>query len=386
MYEQILTDFLDYILYKKWSIIRALQYIEPKTELSSETIKMSCIRYYEVLAKKPMQTTPEVSHKDKTLYNQYTQCRLEEATASADVEEATATAELVYLKRKYSHPHESKIKKTRDNALNPFIESSKEHALDEDIICESEFLSELTSVEKNGRKLRILGTWFVSRIVKFISEIVPQDIRNLLEKYIESIKNSFTGLNIDINQAAMTISSGFKMYTLHSSNLYQSIYDSVTCFHIPNFFYNQEVSEFAYRDRIVNRLLDDIFLELIPMIYMQTKFRPQKSERPFKNTNQRRAIGWSHALTLFIKITGLEFRVGCDIACDEHVPETKSEAEKWRPSKNFKRFNSASISSAEEKLNQAQQELDNLKNQVASIRVICFHTSLEITKWNNLNY
>ncbi|CAG8655382.1 7578_t:CDS:10 [Gigaspora margarita] len=297
MYEQILTDFLDYILYKKWSMIRVLQYIEPKTDLSGEEILLTFNKSFFSINVKDF--IEEVELNRNYIEEATASADVEDATASVDVEEATATAgNTIKLILHYASNVFNLSNICTINIRNANVDeatSSAEHALDEDIICE----------------------------------------------------------------------------------------------------------EFAYRDRIVNRLLEDIFLELIPMIYMQT---PQKSERPFKNTNQRRAIGWSHASTLFIKITGLEFRVGCgevvgNLAFIKIVNFVMTEKNYWKLALfNLRQFLQGkgikthmldqietyglliytSISSAEEKLNQAQQELDNLKNQVASIRALCFHTSLEI--------
>ncbi|CAI2185941.1 17958_t:CDS:2, partial [Funneliformis geosporum] len=174
-----------------------------------------------------------------------------------------------------------------DALSSPCIESLKEqYVLDENDKYESEFLSELTSFEKVDNsivtKLQIYNkdiaqykiiflhesneevewkqsedSWSVieDRIVKSISEIVSQDIKNLLEKYNESIKNSLTGINIDISKVAMTV----------NENTFSKQTD-----------YN----------------LEEIGLS------------NQKSE-------QRRAICWSHDAALSIKITGLDFRVGC---------------------------------------------------------------------------
>ena len=46
--------------------------------------------------------------------------------------------------------------------------------------------------------------------------------------------------------------------------------ESITCFQMPmDFFHNASLSEYAYRDRLINKLWEDIFLDVNPAIYMQ---------------------------------------------------------------------------------------------------------------------
>ncbi|RHZ65151.1 hypothetical protein Glove_319g48 [Diversispora epigaea] len=96
----------------------------------------------------------------------------------------------------------------------------------------------------------------------------------------------------------------------------QSVYKAfLLCFQLPvNPLHDRNLSEYAYRDRIVNRLIEDIFLDANNAINMRTGEIENTDRKVQKNLKrspeQKRAIGWSHDALLMIKVNSSDRPVG----------------------------------------------------------------------------
>jgi len=115
---------------------------------------------------------------------------------------------------------------------------------------------------------------------------IPADIVNLLIKYDEAIKEHTIGFVSNVNKISLvmnenTFEKGRTEYLFLRDWLLhwvQLVYTSfITCFQMPmDFFHDASLSEYAYRDRLINKLWEDIFLDVNPAIYMRTQRRSRK--------------------------------------------------------------------------------------------------------------
>ncbi|RHZ85002.1 hypothetical protein Glove_74g225 [Diversispora epigaea] len=64
-----------------------------------------------------------------------------------------------------------------------------------------------------------------------------------------------------------------------------------------DFFHDANLSECAYRDRIINKLWEDVFLDVSPAIYVETgeieNFDRKNQKDCSRPLGRQRAIGWS---------------------------------------------------------------------------------------------
>ncbi|CAG8745769.1 5228_t:CDS:2, partial [Funneliformis caledonium] len=81
-----------------------------------------------------------------------------------------------------------------------------------------------------------------------------------------------------------------------------------------DFFHDACLSEYAYRDRIINKLWEDVFLDVSPAIYMRTgeiENNDRKNQKDCSRpTGQQRAIGWFHDAILMMKFLSKEIQIG----------------------------------------------------------------------------
>ncbi|CAG8443336.1 2060_t:CDS:10 [Dentiscutata heterogama] len=87
------------------------------------------------------------------------------------------------------------------------------------------------------------------------------------------------------------------------------------CFQLPiNPLHDGELSEYAYIDRIVNRIIEDIFLDINNVIRMKTGEVENRDSKVQKDSarplGQRRSVGWEHDAMLVIKVNSVDFQVG----------------------------------------------------------------------------
>ncbi|CAJ0650612.1 6657_t:CDS:10 [Entrophospora sp. SA101] len=162
------------------------------------------------------------------------------------------------------------------------------------------------------------------KIIGSFSVAIPADIVNLLIKYDEAIKEHTIGFGSNVNKISLVINEnpfekGRTEYVFQRDWLLhwvQLVYTSfITCFQMPtDFFHDASLSEYAYRDRLINKLWEDIFLDVNPAIYMRTgevenidRKNQKDGSRP---PGQKRATGWSHDAILMVKFLSKDIQVG----------------------------------------------------------------------------
>ncbi|CAG8696577.1 1758_t:CDS:10, partial [Acaulospora morrowiae] len=149
------------------------------------------------------------------------------------------------------------------------------------------------------------------KIVDSFSVVIPKNIQDLLTKYNKAIKKNTINFKSDASKIALVINENpfdkeRTEYVFHRDWLPHWM---------PNdFFHDSRLSEYAYRDRIINKLWEDVFLDVYPKICMRTgevenidrKNQKDRSRPP----KQKRAIGWSHDAILMIECMNKEVQVG----------------------------------------------------------------------------
>ncbi|CAG8566574.1 1766_t:CDS:10, partial [Dentiscutata heterogama] len=162
------------------------------------------------------------------------------------------------------------------------------------------------------------------KIVGSFSVVIPKKIQDLLTKYNKAIEENTINFKSNVSKIALVINENpfdkerTEYYFQRDWLLHwvQIVYTSfITCFQMPDdFFHDLTLSEYAYRDRIINKLWEDVFLDVYPAICMRTgeienidrKNQKDRSRPP----KQKRAIGWSHDAILMIKCMNKNVQVG----------------------------------------------------------------------------
>ncbi|RHZ65092.1 hypothetical protein Glove_319g45 [Diversispora epigaea] len=75
-------------------------------------------------------------------------------------------------------------------------------------------------------------------------------------------------------------------------------------------YYDRNLLEYAYRDRIVNLLIEDIFLDVNNVINMRTGEIENTDRKVQRPPEQKCAIGWSHNTLLMIKVNSSDCSIG----------------------------------------------------------------------------
>ncbi|CAG8739633.1 15297_t:CDS:10, partial [Gigaspora margarita] len=167
------------------------------------------------------------------------------------------------------------------------------------------------------------------KIVGSFSVVIPKNIQDLLTKYNKAIEENTINFKSNVSKIALVINenpfdkerTGYDFqrdWLLHwraVTMLTFTNYGRITCFQMPNdFFHDLRLSEYAYRDRIINKLWEDVFLDVYPAICVRTgeienidrKNQKDRSRPP----KQKRALGWSHDAILMIKCMSKNVQVG----------------------------------------------------------------------------
>ncbi|RGB22742.1 hypothetical protein C1646_775618 [Rhizophagus diaphanus] len=145
-----------------------------------------------------------------------------------------------------------------------------------------------------------------------VNDGVDRHIENLLKKYDDAIIKATTGYSVNLSEVVGV----FNECTLINRNCYifskewplqwtQSIYNA---FLAVNPLHDGELSEYAYRDKIVNPLIENVFLDINEMILENSDRKVQKDSS--RSPGARRATGWEHDALLVMKVKSIEFQIG----------------------------------------------------------------------------
>ncbi|CAH1760386.1 13816_t:CDS:10, partial [Entrophospora sp. SA101] len=147
------------------------------------------------------------------------------------------------------------------------------------------------------------------KIIGSFSVAIPADIVNLLIKYDEAIKEHTIGFGSNVNKISLVINEN-----PFEKGRTEYVFQRDWLLHWVQLVYTSFLSEYAYRDRLINKLWEDIFLDVNPAIYMRTgevenidRKNQKDGSRP---PGQKRATGWSHDAILMVKFLSKDIQVG----------------------------------------------------------------------------
>ncbi|RIB01908.1 hypothetical protein C2G38_2229324 [Gigaspora rosea] len=137
-----------------------------------------------------------------------------------------------------------------------------------------------------------------------------ENVNKLLKKYNDGITKATYGYNVNLNKVAVLfdemsiVNRDAYIFTEEWSTQWIKLSSSLESLH------DGELSEYAYRDRIINRIIEDVFLDInnvIREVENQDSKVQKDSARPL---GQRRSVGWEHDAMLIIKVNSVDFQVG----------------------------------------------------------------------------
>ncbi|CAG8703605.1 32309_t:CDS:2, partial [Racocetra persica] len=248
-------------------------------------------------------------------------------------------------KRNYENenPETPEISVGNDGSFSENNKHEKHHEEDEEIILlESPIVKKLISIggiaryrivflaEENNSSpiksafkeeewLKLEIEWRkIEEMVAPVSDGMDTDQENLLKKYDDAIKKATIGYSVNLSE----IVGVFNECTLINRNCYvfykewplqwiQSIYNAFLAI---NPLHDSDLSEYAYRDKIVNPLIENVFLEINEVIRMKTGEVENLDRKVQKDSNRlpgiRRATGWEHDALLVMKVKSIEYQIG----------------------------------------------------------------------------
>ncbi|CAG8495739.1 5479_t:CDS:10 [Gigaspora rosea] len=150
-----------------------------------------------------------------------------------------------------------------------------------------------------------------------------ENVNKLLKKYNDGITKATYGYNVNLNKVAVLfdemsiVNRDAYIFTEEwSTQWIKLVYNAfLLCFQLPiNPLHDGELSEYAYRDRIINRIIEDVFLDINNVIRMKTGEVENQDSKVQKDSarplGQRRSVGWEHDAMLIIKVNSVDFQVG----------------------------------------------------------------------------
>ncbi|CAI2192888.1 10870_t:CDS:10, partial [Funneliformis geosporum] len=87
------------------------------------------------------------------------------------------------------------------------------------------------------------------------------------------------------------------------------------CFQLPiNPLHDCNLSEYSYRDKIVNRIIEDTFLDTYNFVHVMTGEVENTDRKDQKNSarpqGQRRSVGWDHDAVIIMKANNVDYQIG----------------------------------------------------------------------------
>ncbi|RHZ76218.1 hypothetical protein Glove_200g3 [Diversispora epigaea] len=162
------------------------------------------------------------------------------------------------------------LKFSQDESNSGISSVCDERENSSDVNSDEEFLEDLNTTDEDTspiiEKLLEYGESIAryrieEKIVGSFSVVIPKNIQDLLTKYNKAIKENTINFKSNVSKIALVI----------NENPFDKERTGITCFQMPNdFFHDSRLSEYAYRDRIINKLWEDVFLDVYPAICMRT--------------------------------------------------------------------------------------------------------------------
>lgn len=147
------------------------------------------------------------------------------------------------------------------------------------------------------------------------------NVNKLLKKYNDGITKATYGYNVNLNKVAVLFDemsivnrNAYSFTEEWSTQWIKLVYNAfLLCFQLPiNPLHDGELSEYDYRDRIVNRIIKDVFLDINNIIRMRTGEVENRDSKVQKDSarplGQRRSVGWEHDAMLIIKLNSVDFK------------------------------------------------------------------------------
>ncbi|CAG8786067.1 14938_t:CDS:2, partial [Cetraspora pellucida] len=150
-----------------------------------------------------------------------------------------------------------------------------------------------------------------------------ENVNKLLKKYNDGITKATYGYNVNLNKVAVLFDEmsivnrdAYSFTEEWSMRWIKLVYNAfLLCFQLSiNPLHDGELSEYAYKDRIVNRIIEDVFLDINNVIRMKTGEVGNQNSKVQKDSErslgQWRSVGWEHDAMLVIKVNSVDFQVG----------------------------------------------------------------------------
>ncbi|GBC45676.2 uncharacterized protein OCT59_013563 [Rhizophagus irregularis] len=154
-----------------------------------------------------------------------------------------------------------------------------------------------------------------------------ENVKTLLKKYNDGINDVTFGYDVNLmklpvlfDETSIVNRDTYSFTREWPTQWIKSVFNAfLLCFQLPiNPLHDCDLSEYSYRDRIVNRIIEDIFLDTYNFVRVRTGKVENTDRKDQKNSarpqGQRRSVGWDHDAILIMKANNVDYQIGfCEV-------------------------------------------------------------------------
>ncbi|GBB90639.1 hypothetical protein RclHR1_17660003 [Rhizophagus clarus] len=154
-----------------------------------------------------------------------------------------------------------------------------------------------------------------------------ENVKTLLNKYNNGINDATFGYDANLmklpvlfDETSIVNRDTYSFTRGWPTQWIKSVFNAfLLCFQLPiNPLHDCDLSEYSYRDRIVNRIIEDIFLDTYNSVRVRTGEVENTDRKDQKNSarpqGQRRSVGWEHDAILIMKANNVDYQIGfCEV-------------------------------------------------------------------------